>query len=83
MDTIGLADLWTFNDVGNHAEVSDCLAVRTSAGHPVVDFFELAAKIAELCCNQVEMSASVQSRNVPLGVTEHGWAGRRRHISER
>ena len=48
MDTIGLADLWTFKDDGKNAEVSDCRAVRTSGGHPVDDFFELAAKIAEL-----------------------------------
>jgi FRG domain len=48
MDTIGLVDLWTFKDVGKNAEVSDCRTVRTSLGHPVADFFELAAKIAEL-----------------------------------
>lgn len=48
MDTIGLEDLWTFKDSGQSAEVSDCRAVRTSRGHKVSDFFELAAKIAEL-----------------------------------
>lgn len=48
MDTIGLTDLWTFEDSGNHAVVSDCLSVRCSAGHFVANYFELAAKIAEL-----------------------------------
>ena len=48
MDTIGLQDLWTFKDIGENAEVSDCRAVRTSEGHRVADYFELAAKIAEL-----------------------------------
>ncbi|WP_417673903.1 FRG domain-containing protein [Roseibium sp.] len=48
MDTIGLEDLWTFTDSGKNAEISDCRAVRASKGHEVSDFFELAAKIAEL-----------------------------------
>jgi hypothetical protein len=48
MDTIGLQDLWTFKDFGGHAEVSNCRAVRTSDGHRVADYLELAAKIAEL-----------------------------------
>lgn len=48
MDTIGLQDLWTFKDLGERAEVSKCRDVRTSAGHEVANFYELAAKIAEL-----------------------------------
>jgi hypothetical protein len=48
MDTIGKEDLWTFTDSGTNAEVSDNRSVRTSNGHEVSDFFELAAKVAEL-----------------------------------
>jgi len=48
MDTIGTTDLWTFEDSGGHAVVSDCRSVRRSKGHFVSNYLELAAKIAEL-----------------------------------
>ena len=48
MDTIGVQDLWTFRDGGENAEVAQCDEVRSSDGHLVSDYVELAAKIAEL-----------------------------------
>ena len=48
MDEIGLQDLWTFKDDADRCEVSTNQAIRSSIGHYVEDYFELAAKIAEL-----------------------------------
>lgn len=48
MDTIGKQDLWSFEDAGQQATLVESIAVRGSNGHPVSDYLELAAKVAEL-----------------------------------
>lgn len=48
MDVIGLQDLWSFEDNAETATVTKCQDVRRWDGHVVADYFELAAKVAEL-----------------------------------
>ncbi len=48
MDTIGVQDLWSFQDNGNEAVVVKCREVRQSQGHEVSEYLELAGKIGEL-----------------------------------
>ena len=48
MDTIGVQDLWSFRDDGTDAVVVNCREARTSRGHKVSNYVDLAGKIAEL-----------------------------------
>ncbi len=48
MDTIGVQDLWSFQDNRIEAIIVNCQQVRQSQGHRVSDYLELAGKVAEL-----------------------------------
>lgn len=48
MDTIGVQDLWSFQDNGTEAVVAKCVDVRRSQGNHVSSYVELAGRIAEL-----------------------------------
>lgn len=48
MDVIGVQDLWSFEDDAKNATVAKCRDVRSWDGNIVADYFELAAKVAEI-----------------------------------